>query len=625
MDLSHSFFSIISIFFLLIFFQVSYSKDDVHFTSCPHPFDCGNLGNLSYPFSTDDRPAYCGYDHEVYKLKCIPNQPPYITISSQEFQVVHLNQTHGLMTIQRVESEENTCPEEIFTYDVFNYSDTAANITLLYGCPSRGFADNSFTCKKDQSETFAVFGNNDEYHCRGKVVEVPVEKKARDELIRGTRALDKTLFEPFEMRYFAFDDYCRQCKNSGGRCGSNKTLTAVFLCYCRDHPYPIKCERGGKGFSLGVKLPIVIAGIYLLITGVITIYFKYIKTMGFLKKFTKSDLDIEAFLKNNETLAPKRYTYSDVKKMTNSFKETLGKGGYGSVYKGKLLDGHLVAVKLLNTTEGNGQEFINEVASISRTSHVNVVTVRGFCLEGNKRALIYEFMANGSLERFIYKENTNLKEHRRLTSEELYRIAIGIARGLEYLHRGCNTRILHFDIKPHNILLDENFCPKISDFGLAKLSNMKESIVSMLEARGTIGYIAPEVFCKNVGGVSHKSDVYSYGMMILEMVGGRRNIDVKVSQTSEIYFPHWIYQHLDQGNIKPELLGLMTREETEIVRKMIFVGLWCIQTNPLNRLSMTEVIDMLEGSIEALRIPPKPYLSSPPRSTVMDSTSLSLP
>ncbi|EOY21088.1 Kinase superfamily protein, putative [Theobroma cacao] len=230
-------------------YPICNNPDDVHFTSCPHPFDCGNLGNLSYPFSTDDRPAYCGYDHEVYKLKCIPNQPPYITISSQEFQVVHLNQAHGLMTIQRVESEENTCPEEIFTYNVFNYSDTAANITLLYGCPRRGFADNSFTCKKDQSETFAVFGNNDEYHCRGKVVEVPVEKKARDELIRGTRALDKTLFEPFEMRYFAYDHYCRQCKNSGGRCGSNKTLTAVFLCYCRDHPYPIKCERATETLS----------------------------------------------------------------------------------------------------------------------------------------------------------------------------------------------------------------------------------------------------------------------------------------------------------------------------------------------------------------------------------------
>ncbi|KAK6276505.1 hypothetical protein POUND7_006214 [Theobroma cacao] len=146
----------------------------------------------------------------------------------------------------------------------------------------------------------------------------------------------------------------------------------------------------------------------------------------------------------------------------------------------------------------------------------------------------------------------------------------------------------------------------------------------MLEARGTIGYIAPEGFCRSVGGVSYKSDVYSYGTMILAMVGGRRNINVKVSQTSEIYFPHWIYQRLEQGNIKPELLGLMIREETEIARKIILVGLWCIQTNPLDRPSMTEVIDMLEGSIEALRIPPKPYMSSPPRSTIVDSISLSL-
>ncbi|XVF53875.1 hypothetical protein PTKIN_Ptkin05aG0134700 [Pterospermum kingtungense] len=291
--------------------------------------------------------------------------------------------------------------------------------------------------------------------------------------------------------------------------------------------------------------------------------------------------------------------------MTNSFKENLGKGGFGSVYKGKLLDGRLVAVKVLNTSKGNGQEFINEVASISRTSHVNVVTLIGFCLEGGKRALIYEFMPNGSLERFIYKES-DLKENQRLTSEELYRIAIGIARGLEYLHRGCNTRIVHFDIKPHNILLDEYFCPKISDFGLAKLCTTKDSIVSMLEARGTIGYIAPEVFCRSFGVVSHKSDVYSYGMLVLEMVGGRRNIDVGVSQTSEIYFPHWIYPHLEQGSIQPDLLGLMTAEETEIAQKMILVGLWCIQTTPTDRPSMNKVIEMLEGNIEVLQFPPKP-------------------
>ena len=138
----------------------------------------------------------------------------------------------------------------------------------------------------------------------------------------------------------------------------------------------------------------------------------------------------------------------------------MGEGGYyGSVYKGKLLYGRLVAMKVLNASKGNGEEFVNEVASISRTFHVNIVTLLGFCIEGLKRALIYEFIPNGSLEKFIHKCNSE-KIAPLLAWEKLFQIAIGIPQGLEYLHRGCNTRILHFDIKPHNILLDKNFLPK---------------------------------------------------------------------------------------------------------------------------------------------------------------------
>ncbi|KAL7260448.1 hypothetical protein ACSBR1_006166 [Camellia fascicularis] len=151
-------------------------------------------------------------------------------------------------------------------------------------------------------------------------------------------------------------------------------------------------------------------------------------------------------------------------------------------------------------------------------------------------------MPNGSLERFIYDRNSST--FRQLGRETLYQIAVGIARGLQYLHRGCNMQIFHFDIKPHNVLLDEDFCPKISDFGLAKLCPQKDSIISLLGTRGTTGYIAPEVFCRSFGGVSHMSDVYSYGMMILEMVGGRKNIDDGVDQTTELYFLHWIYKRL---------------------------------------------------------------------------------
>ena len=251
---------------------------------------------------------------------------------------------------------------------------------------------------------------------------------------------------------------------------------------------------------------------------------------------TKSNQNIEAFLKNHAALTIQRYRLSEVKKMTSNFKVKLGQGGFGTVYQGKLSNGILVAIKMLNETKKNDEEFINEVASISRTSHVNIVTLLGFCLEGRKRVLIYEFMSNGSLEKFIFRKGP--ESIAPLSWDIVYQISMGVAQGLEYLHKGCKTRILHFDIKPHNILLDEKFCPKISDFGLAKLCPRNESIISMSEARGTMGYAAPEVLNTHFAGVSHKSDVYSNGMMLLEMVGGRKNINGEASHTSEIYFPN---------------------------------------------------------------------------------------
>jgi len=323
---------------------------------------------------------------------------------------------------------------------------------------------------------------------------------------------------------------------------------------------------------------------------------------------SKINGNIEAFLKIHGAQTLKRYKFSEVKKMTNSFKVKLGEGGFGAVYKGETLNGCPVAIKKLNEKKGNGENFINEVASISKTSHVNVVQLLGFCLEGNNKVLIYEFMSNGSLDKFIY--NKGLKVIPTLSWDNLWQIAKGIAQGLAYLHKGCNTRILHFDIKPHNILLDEFFCPKISDFGLAKLCPVKESTIFMSDQRGTIGYKAPEVWNRHLGGVSHKSDVYSYGMMLLEMVGGRKIINAEANHTSEIYFPHWAYNKLKQGGeLRPD--GVITTKEHEIARIMTIVGLWCVQTIPHDRPTMTRVIDMLEGNMDSLEMPPKPDISSP--------------
>ncbi|VVB03262.1 unnamed protein product [Arabis nemorensis] len=323
-----------------------------------------------------------------------------------------------------------------------------------------------------------------------------------------------------------------------------------------------------------------------------------------MRKSDRNEKNIEA------VVMLKRFSYVQVKKMTKSFADVLGKGGFGIVYKGKLPDGTRdVAVKILKDSNENGEEFINEVASMSRTSHVNIVPLLGFCYEGNKKAIIYEFMPNGSLDKFI-----SAKMSTKMEWKTLYNIAVGVSRGLEYLHNRCVSRIVHFDIKPQNILIDGEFSPKISDFGLAKLCKNNESIMSMLDARGTAGYIAPEVFSKNYGGVSHKSDVYSYGMVVLEMIGAKKieRAQNGGSNKNSMYFPDWIYKDLEKGEIMSFFADKITEEEDEkIVKKMVLVGLWCIQTNPFDRPPMIKVVEMLEGSLEALEIPPKPILCLP--------------
>jgi serine/threonine protein kinase len=366
------------------------------------------------------------------------------------------------------------------------------------------------------------------------------------------------------------------------------------------------CNHSGVSFGVGAVL--FIAMIVCKRKG----YLSLVRTRIFKKTRISIDQDhIEDFIKRYNLSVPKRYSYAEVKRFTNSFRDKLGQGGYGVVYKASLPDGRHVAVKVISECKGDGEEFINEVASISKTSHVNIVSLLGFCYEKNKSALIYEFMSNGSLDKFIYRSGFP-NAICDLDWNTLFHIAISIARGLEYLHQGCISRILHLDIKPQNILLDEDFCPKISDFGLAKICQKKESVVSLLGTRGTIGYIAPEVFSRAFGGVSSKSDVYSYGMLTLEITGERKSRDTRGSDMTEMYFPDWIYKDLEQGNT---LLNNLTisEEENDIVKKITMVSLWCIQTNPLDRPSMSKVIEMLQGPLHSIPYPPKPVLFSPER------------
>ncbi|CAI0397140.1 unnamed protein product [Linum tenue] len=332
---------------------------------------------------------------------------------------------------------------------------------------------------------------------------------------------------------------------------------------------------------------------------------------------------IEEFLQNQTHIMPIRYSYYHIKKMTSGLKDKLGQGGFGSVYKAKLRGGSIAAVKLLDTNNKKpsttaagrrGQDFMNEVATIGRIHHANVVRMIGYCSEGSKQALVYEFMPNGSLDKHISHQNGGGGDQSSSTTpslslEQLYRISLGVARGIEYLHRGCVMQILHFDIKPHNILLDEDFTPKVSDFGLARLNQAgrDNDIATLTAARGTIGYMAPELFYKNIGGVSYKADVYSFGMLLLEMVGKRGHLIAAETDQSSAYFPSWVHNQVSTVGTRIAV-GEVTEEEDNIAKKMVMVGLWCIQMKPDERPPMNKVLEMLEGDLDSLPVSPKPLL-----------------
>ncbi|THG15068.1 hypothetical protein TEA_019368 [Camellia sinensis var. sinensis] len=403
---------------------------------------------------------------------------------------------------------------------------------------------------------------------------------------------------------------CRRCEEIGKYCRlrrrNNSSSRKHDETECShnnitDTPSLGKQATGETKSPSPVLKGVIPSGLFLLLVVMVTVYLVHRSN----KSKKEDQMKIERFLEDYRALKPTRYTYAEIKKITDNFKEKLGQGGYGTVYKGKFSNDVHIAAKILNDVKGNGDDFINEVGTIGRIHHINVVRLVGYCADGFKRALVYEYLPNDSLEKFI----SSNQEKCSLGWERLQGIALGIAKGIEYLHQGCDQRILHFDIKPHNILLDHNFNPKISDFGLAKLCSKEQSAVSMTAARGTVGYIAPEVFSRNFGNVSYKSDVYSFGMLLLEMVGGRKNTYVTTQNTSEVYFPEWIYDRLNHEQ------GIVVEEDgdAKIVKKITIVGLWCIQWYPGDRPSMTVVVQMLEGDEDTLVMPPNPFTTTNPR------------
>ncbi|XP_044488789.1 rust resistance kinase Lr10-like [Mangifera indica] len=594
---------------MILFLLPPYSGAENGDEFCP-PKTCSPDGpEIRYPFRLKTQPLFCG--DEGFELSCLNDKTLLHLPFSGDYYVQKIVYYIGLITI--VDVEETACTiQSLLAPNLRNSRFHVSNLNLehtIFNCTNRINTSSHYdavgpiSCLSYDRNFVYVMPS---YKYSDKILPLNCRKYKTVESSRYFTSADAsrgTSTNPAIAIGWKPHKECDKCEDSGDYCGFDTTSNSVMCC---KHDNPKFCFNYDRHHSPVKKIVLYIAvsiGGSTLLALVILIVYKSWKS----ENEKEAQLKVDKFLEDYKTLNPARYSYSDLKKITGKFKQRLGQGGYGSVFRGKFSNGIPVAVKMLEHSKENGEEFINEVATIGRIHHFNIVRLLGFCSEGTRRALIYEFMPNGSLEKFLFSRE-NESAQRPLSWEKLQNIAIGIARGVEYLHQGCNQRILHFDIKPHNILLDHNFRPKISDFGLAKLCSKEQSVITMTAARGTAGYIAPELFSRNFGDVSYKSDVFSYGMMLLEMVGCRKIIDLTIENQSQIYFPEWIYNKLSQG--KELHLEFVEDEDEEIAKKLAIVGLRCIQWNPIERPSMPMVLQMLEGDLQSLEMPPKPFVSS---------------
>jgi hypothetical protein len=311
-------------------------------------------------------------------------------------------------------------------------------------------------------------------------------------------------------------------------------------------------------------------------------------------RYTKLSCDGNVELGDN--FAPRSFTYSELEQVSGGFREEVGRGSFGVVYKGAISNGEkIVAIKRLEKVLAEGErEFQTEMKVIGRTHHRNLVRLLGYCHDGTNRLLVYEYMSNGSLADVLFTPE------KQPCWDDRMGIARNVARGILYLHEECEQQIIHCDIKPQNILMNEYGCAKISDFGLAKLLKQDQT-KTFTGIRGTKGYVAPEWHRKLP--ITVKADVYSYGIVLLEIICCRKCVDWNLTE-EEAVLEEWAY-HCFEARDLAKLLGDEEEVDKKQVERMVKLGLWCVQYEPALRPSMNKVLLMLEGTVD-IPIPPSP-------------------
>ncbi|XP_056861766.1 cysteine-rich receptor-like protein kinase 34 isoform X3 [Raphanus sativus] len=315
-----------------------------------------------------------------------------------------------------------------------------------------------------------------------------------------------------------------------------------------------------------------------------------------------------------------RFDFKTIEAATNQFSERnkIGRGGFGDVYKGTFQDGTELAVKRLSKTSGQGdEEFKNEVVLVAKLQHRNLVRLVGFCVQGEEKLLIYEYVPNKSLDYFLFDPT---KRHQ-LDWEKRFKIIVGIGRGILYLHQDSRLTIIHRDLKAGNILLDSDMNPKIADFGMARIFGMEQTQANTRRVVGTYGYMPPEYAMR--GQFSVKTDVYSFGVLVLEIISGKRNSSFSRTDGGIDNLVTFAWTLWKNGSA----LGLLDEtmesnyQRIEVIR-CIQIALLCVQEQPAHRPSFSTIISMLNSKTMSLRVPRQPgfFLRDNPNNQNQEST-----
>ncbi|XP_027062640.1 cysteine-rich receptor-like protein kinase 10 isoform X1 [Coffea arabica] len=364
-------------------------------------------------------------------------------------------------------------------------------------------------------------------------------------------------------------------------------------------PPPSSTKGKGRSLSQAALIAISLIGVAIVLLIIALVFLQRRSRRRYVEMALKPT-DGVAEISMAESL---QYSLTEIQIATNNFSvdNKIGEGGFGRVYKGVLGNGQEVAVKRLSRSSGQGaEEFKNEILVVAKLQHRNLVRLLGFCLEGEEKILIYEFVPNKSLDYFLFDPENK----RSLNWSRRYNIIGGIAKGLLYLHEDSRLRIVHRDLKVSNILLDGNMSPKIADFGMAKICGVDQSEGNTNRIAGTFGYMAPEYTRR--GQFSIKSDVFSFGVVILEIVTGKKNSSFQKSEDSEDLVSY-VWKHWRRG----EPLALLDSSigdsfaKNEVIQ-CVQLGLLCVEECVSKRPTMVSVVNMLNSSSVTLPTPHRP-------------------